>query len=498
MQPKLSSAIAGLLPAMLAVAAPAPQIQSVGSLENSGPVGGVSPPIPTVTAASGSLYGSTGLQGGVAPIPDTSDGSAVVKNIKEVPGQDADASLGVYLDFESVEEPQPIRGQFGGSDAGPRTFEYEKLNPDLFAAPGTDSGAVPNAVWPLGLSHNRPGASGRAGWARQQNTAVLPAATAMAGVDMKLEPHAYRELHWHTAGEWSLILKGCVRVTAVNDNSQTFADDLCEGDVWFFPAGVPHSIQAFENGAEFLLVFDQGDFDENGTFLISEMFARTPRSVLSKNFRAPVDAFKNLPDNQLYIFNGTPQPKDISKQNITGPNGVLTGPAGYTYHWSQQKAFETPGGSVKILDPTTFPIASTFSAALVTVQPGAMRELHWHTSSDEWDYFLQGAGRATIYKAPSSANTFDFTAGDVGYIPQADAHYIENTGTEDLIFLEVLQASHFSDISVAQWLALTPEQTVIDHLNISSEIIEALPKEKTILKTGNTNLTEIVDTGKAY
>ncbi|KAL7954052.1 Bicupin, oxalate decarboxylase/oxidase [Trichoderma compactum] len=496
MQPKLSSAIAGLLPAMLAVAAPAPQIQSIG--ENTGPVAGFTPPIPTVTAASGSLYGSTGLQGGVAPIPDTSDGSAVVKNIKEVPGQNADASLGVYLDFESVKEPQPIRGAFGGSDAGPRTFEYEKLNPDLFAAPGTDSGAVPNAVWPLGLSHNRPGASGRAGWARQQNTAVLPAATAMAGVDMKLEPHAYRELHWHTAGEWSLILKGCVRVAAVNDNSQTFTDDLCEGDVWFFPAGVPHSIQAFENGAEFLLVFDQGDFDENGTFLISEMFARTPRSVLSKNFRAPVDAFKNLPNNQLYIFNGTPQPKDISKQNITGPNGSLSGPSGYTYHWSQQKPFETPGGSVKILDPTTFPIASTFSAALVTVQPGAMRELHWHTSSDEWDYFLQGSGRATLYKAPSSANTFDFTAGDVGYIPQADAHYIENTGTEDLIFLEVLQAPHFSDISVAQWLALTPEQTVIDHLNIPSEVIEALPKEKTILKTGNTNLTEIVDTGKAY
>ncbi|PNP38532.1 hypothetical protein TGAMA5MH_09613 [Trichoderma gamsii] len=497
MHAKLSSAIAGLVPAMMAIAAPAPQIQSYG--ENTGAVAGVTPPVPTVTAPVGSLYGSTGLQGGSsANLPDTSKGSAEVKNFKEVPGQDADSSLGVYLDFEGVDEPQPIRGAFGGTDAGPRTFEYEKLNPDLFAAPGTDSGAVPNAVWPLGLSHNRPGASGRAGWARQQNTAVLPNAKDMAGVDMKLEPHAYRELHWHTAGEWSLILKGCVRVAAVNDESQTFTDDLCEGDVWFFPAGVPHSIQAFENGAEFLLVFDQGDFDENGTFLISEMFARTPRSVLSKNFRAPVDAFKNLPQNQLYIFNGTPQPKDISKQNTTAPGGFLSGPAGYTFHWSKQKAYEVPGGSVKILDPTTFPIAAKFSAALVTIQPGAMREIHWHPTSDEWDYFIQGSGRATLYAAPSSANTFDFTAGDVGYIPVANAHYVENTGTEDLVFLEVLQASKFSDISVAQWLALTPEQTVIDHLNISSDVIEALPKEKTLLKTGNTNLTEIVESGKAY
>ncbi|KAL7783079.1 Bicupin, oxalate decarboxylase/oxidase [Trichoderma ceciliae] len=496
MHPKFSSTLAGLVPAMLAMAAPAPQMQSLG--ENTGSVGGVSPPIPTVTAPVGSLYGSTGLQGGVAPLPDTSKGSAVVKDFKEVNGQDADASLGLYLDFNSIDEPQPIRGAFGGSDAGPRTFEYEKLNPDLFAAPGTDSGAVPNAVWPLGLSHNRPGASGKAGWARQQNTAVLPAAKEMAGVDMKLEPHAYRELHWHTAGEWALILKGCVRIAATNDESQSFTDDLCEGDVWFFPPGVPHSIQAFENGAEFLLVFDQGDFDENGTFLISEMFARTPRSVLSKNFRAPVDAFKDLPANQLYIFNGTPQPTDISKQTAAAPNGSLSGPNAYTYHWSQQKAFEVPGGSVKILDPTTFPIAAKFSVALVTIQPGAMRELHWHTTSDEWDYFLQGSGRATLYAAPSAANTFDFTAGDVGYIPQADAHYIENVGTEDLIFLEVLQAPKFSDISVAQWLALTPEQTVMDHLNIPADVIEALPKEKSLIKTGNTNLTEIIDTGKAY
>ena len=88
------------------------------------------------------------------------------------------------------------------------TFDYEKLNPDLFAPPGTDAGDMPNLVWPMGLSHNRPGTGKNSGWARQQNTAVLPAAKAMAGVDMRLAPNAYRELHWHTANEWSLMLKG--------------------------------------------------------------------------------------------------------------------------------------------------------------------------------------------------------------------------------------------------------------------------------------------------
>ena len=63
----------------------------------------------------------------------------------------------------------------------------------------------------------------------------------MAGVDMRLEPNAYRELHWHKANEWSLILNGTVRLNAVNEAGQTFVDDLGPGDVWYFPAGIPHS-----------------------------------------------------------------------------------------------------------------------------------------------------------------------------------------------------------------------------------------------------------------
>lgn len=269
--------------------------------ENSGSVGGVDPPIPTVTAPSGSLYGSEALLGGNAPEPDTGAESAVVPNPQMVNGQDADAKLGLYLDFNSVDVPQPVRGGLGATDPGPRTYDYERLNPDVFAVPGTDSGSVPQVVWPLGLSHNRAGTDPGAGWARQQNEDNLPAATAMAGVDMRLGPNAYRELHWHTANEWSLILKGCVRVGTVGTDGETFVDDVCAGDVWYFPAGVPHSIQAFDEGTEFLLVFDSGEFSEDATFLVSEMFLRNPVSVLAKNFNADPSAFDNIPKDQLYV-----------------------------------------------------------------------------------------------------------------------------------------------------------------------------------------------------
>lgn len=160
---------------------------------------------------------------------------------------------------------------------------------------------------------------------------------------------------------------------------------------------------------------------------------------------------------------------------------------------------------MKIIDPATFPIAANFSAAIVTVQPGGMREIHWHPSSDEWAFFIRGQGRGTLFSAPSTATTFDFRAGDVGYFPQSNSHYIENTGDEDLVLLEVLQAEAFTgelfilllftggvwviltavDISLGQWIGSTPRQIVADTLNLSEDTLDKLKSEKQYVVSGN-------------
>lgn len=157
------------------------------------------------------------------------------------PGQTDAADIAPILDFNNVKNPQPIRGSKGGLDPGPRTEEYNVLNPDALAPPGTDHGGVSNAQWPLGLSNNKLGLGG-AGWSRQQNEDNIPTATEMAGVDMRLEPGGYRELHWHKAAEWSYVMNGSVRVQAVNEEGQTFVDDLNAGDVWYFPPYAFHSM----------------------------------------------------------------------------------------------------------------------------------------------------------------------------------------------------------------------------------------------------------------
>jgi oxalate decarboxylase family bicupin protein len=386
--------------------------------------------------ASGSLRGGTSLIGYDPAYPTPTKSTEVPKDEFGIGlNQEADPDLGLYIDLEGVKNPQPFAGSGDSpTDPGPRNRPLEAQNPSLYIPPETDSGDVPNGKWPLGLSHNRHGIEG-SGYARQQNTDQLPIAKDMAGVDMRLEPNAYRELHWHKANEWSIILNGSVRLNAVNEAGETFEDDLQAGDVWFFPSGVPHSIQASPEGCEFLLVFDDGSFSEDGTALVSELFERNPKSVLAKDLRADTSAFDKIPKGELYIFSGTPYPTNSSESNTTGPAGVIPKISTYSYHLSQQDPYEVPGGSLKIIDPQSFPVASNFAAAVFTIKPGAMRELHWHTTSDEWNYIIGGQGRLTVYVAPDASQTYDFRAGDVGYIPVTSAHYLENTGDEDLVYV---------------------------------------------------------------
>ncbi len=130
---------------------------------------------------------------------------------------------------------------------------------------------------------------------------------------------------------------------------------------------------------------------------------------------------------------------------------------------------------MRIADSRNFTASTTIAAALVTLHPGALRELHWHPHADEWQYWIEGQGRMTVFAAHSQARTADFHPGDVGYVPRAMGHYIENTGTGDLRFLELFRADRYAEVSLARWLAHTPRSLVAHHLNVDEAFLNALP-----------------------
>jgi oxalate decarboxylase len=136
---------------------------------------------------------------------------------------------------------------------------------------------------------------------------------------------------------------------------------------------------------------------------------------------------------------------------------------------------ETDGGAARVIDSTNFPVSKNVATGIVTLKPGAIRELHWHPNGSEWQYWMHGTGRMTITYTEARARTMDFNAGDVGFVPNMAAHYIENTGTEDLIFLEMFKTSQYQSVSINEWIARMPNKMAQVHLKLPVSTIRRVP-----------------------
>jgi oxalate decarboxylase len=370
-------------------------------------------------------------------------------------------------------------GDPGHTDPGPQNTAVDAENPDSTWPPDTDSKSlVQTFKYPFSFANKR---AYEGGWSREVTVRELAVSKEMAGVNMRLTAGGVRELHWHNAGEWSIMLYGNARITALDNDGKSFVADLKKNDLWFFPTGVPHSIQGLgPDGCEFMLVFDDGAFSESGTLLLSDAMAHTPLEVLSKNFGVPQDAFKNLPRQELFILQ-TDVPGSLADDQQAAAGELGQSPTKFSFGTMDVAPTKSnKAGEVRIVDSKLFPVTG-ISMALVTVHPGAMRELHWHPNSDEWQYYTAGKGRMTVVDTGNKARTVDFQAGDVGYIQKTLLHYIENTGDDDLIFLEIFKSPVYQDFSFTEWLTHTPPELVMAHLNIDRATFDALPKVENVV-----------------
>jgi oxalate decarboxylase len=181
-----------------------------------------------------------------------------------------------------------------------------------------------------------------------------------------------------------------------------------------------------------MLVFDDGNFSESETVLLSDAMAHLPPEVLAKNFAVSQEAFKNVPKKELFIFQAdVPGSVEADQKAAAGTRG--RSPQNFAFRTMQMPpTLKTKSGEVRIVDSSNFKVSTT-AMALVTVHPGGLRELHWH--------------------------------------------YIENTGDTDLVFLEMFgKVNRFQDLSLSEWLAHTPPEAVMAHLRIDKATYDAIPK----------------------
>jgi oxalate decarboxylase len=392
------------------------------------------------------------------------------------------ALAGEHAMAQTIDDTQKAEQDRSATDAGPENTKIREANPNTFLPPPTDHGETPTFWNTFSTAHRR---IQEGGWSRQITVEDFPLSKDIAAVNMRLTAGGVRELHWHNAGEWAIMLSGNARITALDNDGKSFVDDVTKDDLWYFPSGNPHSIQGLgPEGCEFLLVFDDGKFSEANTTLISDWARHTPPQVLAKNWGvspSAIDGVYQQPAEGHYIFQiPVPGPLAQDRQAAAGNKGAS--PVKFSFSLSKMApTFSTRGGSVKIVDTRNFPVSTTIAAAHVTVKPGGLRELHWHQNADEWQYFIQGSARMTVFFNGGKARTADFNPGDVGLVPKTFGHYVENTGSDDLIFLEMFKADRFMDLSLSDWVSHTPPELLTQHLGIGEDVLRMMPKDKAVV-----------------
>ena len=366
------------------------------------------------------------------------------------------------------------------ADPGPQDPGLAGNEPSFLNPPATDVNGMPQFWASFNLAPKR---IQNGGWARQVTQDDFKISTTIAGVNMRLGPGGVRELHWHQQAEWAVMTYGNCRVTILDQDGRPQVADVKEGDLWYFPAGLPHSLQGLDpDGAEFVLAFDNGESSEFNTLLVTDWIAHTPPEVLAKNFGVPVDAFKNIPLHNKWIYqsNQPVPPLEMVDAQIAAVAGKPPNP--FVFRLSDMPPNrETKSGTVQIADSSNFLVSKTIAATRVTVKPGGLREMHWHPNADEWAYFIKGAARVTVFNTGPAAITADFRAGDIGYVRKALGHYVENTGSTDLVFMEVFRADRFEEVSLSDWLAHSPPDMVAETLNLDPSVIAQFPKIRPVI-----------------
>ncbi|MFZ5782535.1 MAG: cupin domain-containing protein [Pseudomonadota bacterium] len=317
------------------------------------------------------------------------------------------------------------------------------------------------------------------GAARQAGTYNFPVSKNIAGVYMTLEPGAIRELHWHAdAAEWAYVIEGRSRITLTSPEGQVQIADVDAGGIWYFPRGWGHSIEGLgPNGTKFILVFNNGEFTEQSTFSITDWISNTPMSMLKEYLGWTDEQIERLPKKQVYISRAapaTPPIADARPRDSSAPPMPLT----HVYQLRERKPTSVvAGNSLRLVSAREFPASFNMTGAIVRLEPGAMRGLHWHPNADEWQFVLTGTMELSVFASGGKAGLSRLDAGDVGYVPKGYGHALKNPSKDvPAEILIVFNAGDYQSIELDDWMATNPSNALADTFQVPPNLVDRLPR----------------------
>lgn len=323
------------------------------------------------------------------------------------------------------------------------------------------------------------------GTTRGASVKEFPVSVGIAGVSMRLQPGSIRELHWHAnAAEWAYVISGTVRTTIIHPDGKSYTDNFEPGDIWYFPRGYGHSIQA--TGTEechFILIFDNGNFSEDHTFSITDFISSVPPEIAAQNLGLSLEEVAALPQKEAYFAAG-PVPDEMSAMAMSRPeesNIELTSLHRYPLH-AQQPRIIPGGGLQRMVSAKEFPISKTMTGSVLELLPGALREMHWHPNADEWQYFISGQAEMSVFLAEGTSITEQYNAGDVGYVPMGAGHYIKNKGDSVCKILIGFNTGTYEAIDISEWLAGNPKDVVETNFGLKEREINKFPNHQLFIQ----------------
>ncbi len=344
-----------------------------------------------------------------------------------------------------------------------------------------DEAELPSFRFPMEDQQGRVSAGGSA---KEATVKQFPVSKGLSGVSMRLNPGGLRELHWHAnSAEWGYVIKGSVRATAIAPGGISDTNQFNPGDIWYFPRGHGHAIQCLgPEECHFIMVFDNGSFADFDAFSSTDWLGHLPHEVLTQSLGLPASALSRFPREEQYIIQGRiPEPRFETNHDLLESPSLR-----HRYPLLAQRSWQKfPGGIERRASVKEFPISTTITGVIADLEPGAIREPHWHPHANEWQYYIGGQARMTVYGSAGRARTETFGAGDVGYVPQGFGHYIQNIGDKPCRILIAYDSGEYQEVSLSTWLASAPRQLVADNFQTSDSVVEKLPDQRIFMAAKN-------------
>ena len=179
---------------------------------------------------------------------------------------------------------------------------------------------------------------------------------------------------------------------------------------------------------------------------------------------------------------------DLSFQNNV-PDPLLAGKELPTFKFELEKSKgKVLGNSFgKEVTVEQLPISKGIAGVSMQLEPGVMRELHWHATAAEWAFVLKGRVRTTVINPAGQTETNDFEPGDIWYFPRGHAHVLECLGNEPTHFILIFDNGYFSEFgtfSITDWIGHAPKSLLAKNFGLPESAFDGFPTKEVYFARG--------------